>query len=65
MITIDSLLDLARSETYLKKVLSSVASSINVNYLVYIVHNDFIAIAALNPEDSQGIKSLFPIVLRG
>ena len=65
MITIDSLLDLVRPETYLKKVLSSVASSINVNYPVYIVHNDFIAIAALNADDSQGIKSLFPIVLRG
>ena len=65
MITIDSLLDLVRSETYQKKVLSSVASSKNVNYPVHIVHNDFIAIGALNADDSQGIKSLFPIVLRG
>ena len=64
MITIDSLLDVSRSETYLKKVLASVASSKNVNYPVHIVHNDFIAIAALNADDSQGIKSLFSIVLR-
>ena len=43
MITIDSLLDLVKSEAYQKQIISSVVVSENVNYPVVTVHNVLIS----------------------